>query len=76
MSELTCLEVEVSVESLTVVVANAELCDTCNRYVVAPAEAFQDSVIVVGWFDDPLLGDERTGADGAETNVVKLLVAE
>jgi len=72
----TCFDVAVRVESLTIVEANVALCDTCNRYVVAPADAFQDKVIVVGWFDDPLAGDERTGAAGGETIVVKLLVKE
>ena len=71
-----CFDVAVRVESLTIVEANAELCDTCNRYVVAPMEAFHDRVIIVGWFDDPLPGDERTGAAGGETIVVKLLVDE
>ena len=71
-----CFDVTVSVESLTIVEANVALCDTCNRYVVAPVEAFHDKVMVVGWFDDPLAGDERTGAAGGDTIVVKLLVKE
>jgi hypothetical protein len=66
----------VRVESSSVIDANVEFCDTCNRYFVAPTEEFQVNVTVVGWFDDPLPGDERTGAAGDETNVVKLLVAE
>jgi len=72
----TCLDVEESVESSNTIDENAALCDTCKRYVVAPADAFHDSVTVVGWFDDPLPGDERTGGDGAETNVVKFLSSE
>jgi hypothetical protein len=47
-SEPICLDVEMRVESSNIVDANAALCDTCNRYFVAPAEALQVKVTVVG----------------------------
>jgi hypothetical protein len=55
---------------------NSESVANWQRYVAAPAEAFQDSVNVVAWFVEPLAGDARMGADGAGGIVVKLHVLE
>jgi len=69
----TCFDVAVRVESLTIVEANVALCDTCNRYVVAPLEAFH---VNVGFGDTPvapLAGDTCDGANGGAVEpVVKL----
>src|SRR5690242_16017152 len=43
----TCREVTASVESSTTVDPKSESVDSCTRYVVAPADAFQLSVNVV-----------------------------
>ena len=48
-----------------------EFVETCNRYDVAPLEAFQESVDVVGRFVEPSAGAARAGAAGGGIITVK-----
>lgn len=70
-----CRDVPDMVESLYTVVANVLLVETCNRYVLAPIEAFQLSVGFKGWFAAKLAGATNTGVNGAAL-VVKLHTVE
>ena len=76
MRELTCFDVVLNVESSTKRELNVELVDTCNRYDVAPVEAFQLNVRVTGCAVAPLLGDESVGVAGGVGRVVKLQALE
>ena len=73
---LTTLEVDVSVESSTIVVENVELVETCILYVEAPVDAFHVNVNDVDWFVAPVAGVASTGADGAAEVVPKLQTVE
>jgi hypothetical protein len=70
------LDVPVNVESSTTVVANVAEVESWTRYEVAPVEAFQVNVADTATPVAPLAGDERTGATGAPTIVVKLAAVE
>ena len=52
------------------------LVDTCNRYDVAPSEAFHLNVGLVDIPVAPSEGDASVGADGGATMVAKLHTAE
>jgi hypothetical protein len=64
-------DVPVIVESLRIVVAKFETVESCTRYVLAPDEALQLSVVLVAMPVALLDGDESVGAEGGATIVVK-----
>jgi hypothetical protein len=72
-------EVPLRVESSTIVVENVDDVDSCKRYAVAPEEAFQVKVVVIGTLEAPFAGDASAGADGgfgSDDKVVKLEIVQ
>jgi hypothetical protein len=72
----TCLDVVVTVESSSTVVAKSESVETCTVYDAAVADAFHAKVNVAGWSTELLGGDWRAGGDGGAMIVVKFHTLE
>jgi len=75
LSGPTRREIPLRDESSTTVVENVDDVESCKRYIVAPEEALQESVVDIGTSDPPFTGVASVGADGGfgkDEDVVKV----
>jgi hypothetical protein len=69
-------EGEAMVESFSTIPVKSESVATWQRYVTAPEDGFQESVVASGTLRDPFSGDASDGLAGATGRVVKFQTEE